>query len=51
MTTVTNAIRRRLDDLATAARTGADALDGAALDLPEGTLALVVTGGTSTEGA
>jgi hypothetical protein len=34
-----DAIRRRLGDLAAAAQTGADALDGAALDLPEGDLA------------
>jgi hypothetical protein len=37
--TYADAIRQRLDELATAAQTGADALDGAALDLPEGTLA------------
>jgi hypothetical protein len=37
--TLTDAIRRRVNDLATAAQTAGDALDGAALDLPEGTLA------------
>jgi hypothetical protein len=31
-------IRARLDDLAVAAQTAADALDGAGIDLPEGTL-------------
>jgi hypothetical protein len=37
--TLTDCIRHRLDALACACATGADALEGAALDLPEGTLA------------
>jgi hypothetical protein len=36
---LTAAIRRRLDALAAACATAAQALGGAALDLPEGTLA------------
>jgi hypothetical protein len=36
--TLTEGIRHRLDALACAAQTGADALDGAALDVCEGTL-------------
>jgi hypothetical protein len=39
--TLPDLIRQRLDALAAAAQTGADALDGAALDLPEGTLASI----------
>jgi hypothetical protein len=37
--TLADCIRQRLDALATACATGAEALDGAALDLPEGAMA------------
>jgi hypothetical protein len=40
--TYADAIRARLDALAAAAQTGADAFDGAALDLPEATLAAIL---------
>jgi hypothetical protein len=36
------AIRARLDAIGAAATTAAEALDGAALDLPEGTLAAIL---------
>jgi hypothetical protein len=36
---ITDCIRHHLDALAAACATGAEALDGASLDLPEGTLA------------
>jgi hypothetical protein len=43
-------IRQRLDALAAAAQTGADALDVAALDLPAGTLAALADELATLEG-
>jgi hypothetical protein len=39
---LTAAVRARLDAIASQAQTAAEALDGAALDLPEGTLAAIL---------
>jgi hypothetical protein len=47
---LTTAIRARLDSISTAATTAAEALDGAAIDLPEGTLAGILSELVSLDG-
>jgi hypothetical protein len=49
-TDLTAAIRDRLHTIGAAATTAAEALDGAAIDLPEGTLAAILSEVVSLDG-